>query len=48
VVDPFEVNAVDVDIVLQEYLIEMQSDITTQARFKNYKQHFWISSVIAK
>jgi hypothetical protein len=41
-----EVNAVDVDIVLQEYLIELQSDITAQARFKNNK-HFWISSEIA-
>jgi hypothetical protein len=38
---------VDADIVLQEYLIELQSDITAQARFKNDKQHFWISSEMA-
>ena len=40
VVDPFQVNAVDIDSVLQEYLIELQSDVTAQARFKNDKQHF--------
>jgi hypothetical protein len=42
-----QVSAVDVNIVLQEYLIELQSYITAQARLKNYKQHFWISSEIA-
>ena len=47
VVDPFQVNAVDVDSVLQEYLIELQSDVTAQAGFKNDKQHFWISNEIA-
>jgi hypothetical protein len=41
-----EVNEVDVDIVLQECFIELQSDITAQARFKYGKQHFWISSEI--
>jgi hypothetical protein len=45
--DPFEVHAVDIDIVLQEYLIELRSDVTTQAGFKNDK-HFWISSEIDK
>jgi hypothetical protein len=42
-----EVNAVGVDIVLQEYLTEMQSDITAQAGFKTDTQHFCISSEIA-
>ncbi|XP_076352736.1 zinc finger MYM-type protein 6-like [Tachypleus tridentatus] len=45
-VDPFRMNAVDVNITLQEYLIQPQSDITAQARFKRDKHYFWISSEI--
>ncbi|XP_076347970.1 SCAN domain-containing protein 3-like [Tachypleus tridentatus] len=47
VTDPFEVNVSDVDITLQEYVNELHSDITAQARFKRDKHYFWISSEIA-
>ncbi|XP_042243435.1 uncharacterized protein LOC121880346 [Homarus americanus] len=48
VVDPFRVNAVDVDITVQESLIELQSDITAQPRFKHGTPNLWISSEMVR
>ncbi|XP_062977714.1 L-amino-acid oxidase-like [Elgaria multicarinata webbii] len=42
VVDPFAVNAADVDVSLQEALIELQRDIAAKLTFSQEKHHFWI------
>lgn len=46
VVDPFGVNAIEVDISLQEYLIDLQSNMTAKTIFKIVKQNLWINSDI--
>lgn len=45
---PFEVNAADVDISLQETLIELQSDEILHAKFKDGKHNIWKTNDAAK
>lgn len=47
VIDPFSVNAADINIELQECLVDLQSDMNAQVRFKLNKDNFWISNEIA-
>lgn len=41
VIDPFGINAVDMEITLQETIIELQNDCAAQIRFKNNRDEFW-------
>ena len=45
---PFEVNAADVDISLQETLIKLKSDEILQAKFKDGKHNIWKTNDTAK
>ena len=48
VIDPFAVNASDVELALQEDIIELQNDRAARVRFNSRKDVFWINSIITE